>query len=276
MIIAKVVNNNIVTSFDSNNCELVIMGRGIGFAKKRGEVIPDEKIEKIFRLENEERNSKLIEIIKDIPLEHIHAADQIITYAKSVLGDKLKETIYLSLIDHINCAIERLKNNISFSNPLLWETKQYYPDEFRAGVQSLLILKKELGLKFPVDEAGFIALHFITSEYDTSMKVSLDIPKFVNNVVSVVDEYFPNRVDKQSIHFERFVTHIKFFAARVLQVKQIPEDDDFLFRTMIREQYSDDYQCALGIKKAIQAEYDIQISEEELVYLTVHIHRITM
>ncbi len=276
MIIAKVVNNNIVTSFDSNNCELVIMGRGLGYAKKRGEVIPDEKIEKIFRLENEERNSRLIEVLKDIPLEHIHAADCVITYAKSVLGEKLKETIYLSLIDHIHCAIERLNNNISFSNPLLWETKQYYPEEFKAGVQSLVILKKTLGIKFPVDEAGFIALHFITSEYDTSMQASLDIPKFVDSVISVVDECFPNHVDKKSIHFERFVTHIKFFAARVLQAKQIPEDDDFLFRTMIRDQYNDDYQCALKIRAVISEKYDIQISEEELVYLTVHIHRITM
>ena len=276
MIIAKVVNNNIFTSYDANQKELVIMGRGLGFGKKKGESIPDEKIEKIFRLTTEENNSKLIDIIKDIPIEHIKAADQIINYAKAELGPKLKETIYLSLIDHINCAIERLNNNIVFSNPLLWETKQYYPDEFKVAVQALLILKKELGIKFPVEEAGFIALHFITSEYDASMTISHDIPKLVDTILQTVDECFPNHVSKNTIHYERFMTHIKFFAARILQANQIPEDDDYVFRTMIRDQYQEDYECALKIKDTIKKEYDMIISEEEMVYLTVHIHRITM
>ena len=275
MKIVKVVNNNIVTSEDEQKRELIVMGRGLGFEKKPGQDIPDEKVEKIFRLESSSQNKKLIDIIQDIPLEHIKAADQIITYAKTMLGDKLKDTIYLSLIDHINCAIERQKNNLLFQNPLLWETKQYYPSEFHVGVQSLQILKNTLGIEFPVDEAGFIALHFITSEYDTEMKVTFDIPKLINQIVQIIEDRFALSVDKDSIHFERFITHLKFFAARVLQSKQIPDDGDFLFRSMIREQYKDSYECALEIKACIEKSYQIEISEEEVVYLTVHIKRIT-
>lgn len=276
MIVTKIVNNNIVTSTDEHGMEVIVMGRGIGFGRKAGCEIPQDKIEKIFRLSSQTENQKLLDIVEDIPFEHINAADQIITYAKSMLGEKLKDTIYLSLIDHIHCAIDRQKNNLLFSNPLLWEVKQYYPSEFQVAVQSLNILKNTLGVDFPVDEAGFIALHFITSEYDTSMQVTFDIPKLIHEILDIIDQHFSLEVDKESIHFERFVTHLKFFAARVLQSKQIPDDGDFLFRSMIREQYKECFACAQEIKTFIESNYPIQISEEEVVYLTVHIRRITM
>ena len=168
------------------------------------------------------------------------------------------------------------KNNFMFSNPLLWETKQYYPSEFQVAVQSLNILKSSLGISFPVDEAGFIALHFITSEYDTDMQVTFDIPRLIDEILHIIDQHFDVEIDKESIHFERFITHLKFFAARVLQAKQIPDDGDFLFRSMIRDQYKDGYECAIAIKEHIEQTHHIQISEEEVIYLTVHIRRITM
>ena len=246
MKITKLVNNNIVTSEDMQGREIIVMGRGLGFGKKSGMEIDVGKIEKVFRLSSEGENQKLVDMIQDIPIEHITAADRIIDYAKSMLGEKLKDTIYLSLIDHINGAIERQKNQIAFTNPLMWEIKQYYPAEFSVGVQSLSILKNILGITLPVDEAAFIALHFITSEYDTKMDVTFDIPKLIDDIVAILELEFEIQIDKASIHYERFITHLKFFAARVLQAKHIEEA------------------------------YGIEISEEEVVYLTVHIKRITM
>lgn len=36
MIIQKVINNNVVSTFDMNNHEVILMGKGIGFRKKQG------------------------------------------------------------------------------------------------------------------------------------------------------------------------------------------------------------------------------------------------
>ena len=276
MKIIKIVNNNIVTSLDEQNREIIVMGRGLGFGRKPGMPIEDEKVEKVFRLNSAGENQKLVDIIQDIPLEHIKVADQIIEYAKSVLGERLKETIYLSLIDHIDGAIDRYKNQIQFTNPLLWEIKQYYPSEFKVGVQSLSILRKMLRIELPVDEAAFIALHFITAEYDTKMDVTFDIPRLIDDIIAIVESEFSIKIDKESIHYERFITHLKFFAARVLQAKQMPDDDDFLFRNMIRDQYKKSYACAQMIRQHLGECYKVAISEEEVVYLTVHIKRVTM
>lgn len=53
MVIDKIINNNIVSAFDEKGLEVVIMGRGIGFQMKRGQEVPAEKIEKVFRIKSQ-------------------------------------------------------------------------------------------------------------------------------------------------------------------------------------------------------------------------------
>ena len=67
MKIIKIVNNNIVTSLDEQNREIIVMGRGLGFGRKPGMPIEDEKVEKVFRLNSAGENQKLVDIIQDIP-----------------------------------------------------------------------------------------------------------------------------------------------------------------------------------------------------------------
>ena len=53
MEIVKIINNNIVSALDDENKEIVVMGKGLGFHTKAGQKIPEERIEKIFRLNDE-------------------------------------------------------------------------------------------------------------------------------------------------------------------------------------------------------------------------------
>ena len=49
MIVEKVLNNNVVVSIDPNTRkEVILMGSGIAFNKKPGQLIDDKKIEKTF------------------------------------------------------------------------------------------------------------------------------------------------------------------------------------------------------------------------------------
>lgn len=59
MRIEKVLNNNVVTVIDDQNFELVVMGRGLAFKKKRGDFLEEDKIEKIFTLSNQKLSDKL-------------------------------------------------------------------------------------------------------------------------------------------------------------------------------------------------------------------------
>ena len=51
MIINKVINNNVLSTHDENNREIVLMGKGIGFQKKVGDEVAEDKIEKRFVLD---------------------------------------------------------------------------------------------------------------------------------------------------------------------------------------------------------------------------------
>ena len=53
MKVLNVINNNVVSSLDEKNREIVVMGKGIGFHKKPGEEIADTQVEKVFRLPDE-------------------------------------------------------------------------------------------------------------------------------------------------------------------------------------------------------------------------------
>ena len=112
MNVTKVINNNIVISENEEKQELVVMGKGLGFKKKPGDVIDDTKIEKVYLSTQEWNVTKLTQLLSSIPIEHIQAANEIISFAKVSLGKKLSEKLFLTLTDHINYAIERYQNGM--------------------------------------------------------------------------------------------------------------------------------------------------------------------
>ena len=71
MRIEKIINNNIISAKDYQGVELVVMGKGIGFAQKPGNEVDDRAVEKIFRLENMDNTEYFKELLASLPLEHI-------------------------------------------------------------------------------------------------------------------------------------------------------------------------------------------------------------
>ena len=190
MKIDKIINNNIVSAIEADGKEVVIMGRGLGFGMKPGKEIPEGKIEKVFRLDSQNSTDKIKELLANLPLEHIQASTEIINYAKSVLNRRLNQSIYITLTDHINFAIERFKERMVFTNPLLNEIKTFYKEEYLVGEYAVALIERRIGIKLPVDEAGFIALHIVNAEYNTVMRDTIDITNLIQNVVKIVKEYF--------------------------------------------------------------------------------------
>lgn len=82
MVIQKVINNNVISAYDENQQEVVIMGKGIGFKAHTGDAIDESRVEKVFRIENEKLSRQFQEILENIPLEHMQLTSDIITYAK--------------------------------------------------------------------------------------------------------------------------------------------------------------------------------------------------
>ena len=275
MKIDKIINNNIVSAIEADGKEVVIMGRGLGFGMKPGKEIPEGKIEKVFRLDSQNSTDKFKELLANQPLEHIQASTEIINYAKSVLNRRLNQSIYITLTDHINFAIERFKERMVFTNPLLNEIKTFYKEEYLVGEYAVALIERRIGIKLPVDEAGFIALHIVNAEYNTVMRDTIDITNLIQNVVKIVKEYFSMDLDETSLNYQRFVTHLRFLAQRIIGGEMLNSENPE-FNQLISQMYPEEYACSLKLKDYIQVTYHHDVTEEETAYLAVHIKRIRM
>ena len=69
MIIGKIINNNVISSWDQDGSEIIIMGRGLGFQKKTGQEVAEDGIEKIFRLESKDVRERFKDLLASMPLE---------------------------------------------------------------------------------------------------------------------------------------------------------------------------------------------------------------
>ncbi len=273
MKIDKIIINNIVSAIEADGKEVVIMGRGLGFGMKPGKEIPEGKIEKVFRLDSQNSTDKFKELLANLPLEHIQASTEIINYAKSVLNRRLNQSIYITLTDHINFAIERFKEKMMFTNPLLNEIKTFYKEEYLIGEYAVALIERRIGITLPVDEAGFIALHIVNAEYNTAMRDTIDITTLIQNVVKIVKEYFSMDLDETSLNYQRFVTHLRFLAQRIIGGEMLNSDNPE-FNQLISQMYPEEYACSLKLKDYIQVTYHHDVTEEETAYLAVHIKRI--
>lgn len=274
MLIQKVINNNIISSSDEKGREVIVMGRGIGFMGKPGQEIDHEKIEKIFTMDNQSEADQLKKLLADMPLEHIQASNEIIKYADKILNKQLNKSIILTLTDHISFAIDRFQQGQVFYNALVWEIKRFYQKEFAVGVRALEIIFEKTGVKLPEEEAASIAMHVVNAELNMDMSYAMDMTKMIQGILSIVKYYYKMNINEDSLYYERFVTHLKFFSQRNLLKMNEPEKEEELYE-MVKKQYTDAYKCAEKIKSFIENEYNIKVPEDEMMYLTIHIKRIT-
>lgn len=273
MKITKVINNNAISSLDAQGREIIVMGKGIGFQKKVGDQIAEDKIEKIFHL-SDEQQSKFEKIAKEIPYEYMKLADAIIEQAAGYLGKKMSKSIFLTLTDHLNYAIERQKQGIIFHNALLWEIKKYYPREFVAGQRSLDLIKVQTGVELCEDEAGFFALHFLNAEMDGNMSDAIRMPEMIKDILNIVRYTMMIDFDEESLSYERFVTHLKFFIQRAIANKFYDSESEAEAFQSLVVTCAEEYACARKIKAYMEQHVDYEVSDEEILYLTMHIHRL--
>lgn len=273
MKIAKVLNNNVVMVFDEHQHEQVVMGRGIAFNKHAGDTFDDALIEKLFSLQNSELSARLSELLADIPLEVVTTTDLIVTLAQNRLPGKLHESLYIVLTDHCHFALERHKQGLDIRNVLLWEIKRLYPREFAVGKEALDIIQQRLGIGLPEDEAGFIALHLVNAQLNSEMPEVIHITKIMQEILHIVQYQLHLDYDEETLSYHRFVTHLKFFAQRMLGGKGVHSDDESL-HDVVKEKYPLAYVCAEKIERHVQLQYQYVLSKEEKMFLTIHIERV--
>jgi beta-glucoside operon transcriptional antiterminator len=271
--IVKILNNNAVVCTDSDGFEKIAMGRGLAFQQKPGATVDISRIEKIFVLKDEETNSRFQKFIQDIPVEDILLSEKIIAHAKQLCSKELDDSIYITLTDHLSAALERARNNITVTNPLTSAIKSFYPDEFQIGIDALDIIKKETGFTFSIDEVAFITMHFVTAELGVGTPEFSSILTFVQDISSIVKQYLAVVVDETSLSWQRFLTHLSFFAQRLMTGKEHPEREALLYDS-VSKTFPDAHDCVEQIAAYVWKNYSYIVGEDEKTYLMIHVNRL--
>lgn len=160
-------------------------------------------------------------------------------------------------------------------NRLLLETRMLYPDEFRAGQDAVKYLDERFRVDLPEDEAAFIALHFVNASMGMQMNETVQITQIVQEVSSVIRNYFHLEFDPDSLDYFRMVTHIKFFAQRIVAGTSLTSDEsDMQLYEMVRQKYEQSFACVQRIVSYLEKQYHTAVSGTEQMYLTIHIERV--
>ncbi|RRJ67837.1 PRD domain-containing protein [Paenibacillus oralis] len=277
MIIRQIFNNNVIRAEDQVGHEFVVIGNGLGFKKKPGQTVDEEKIEKTFILKPDKVPQKLIDLIGETSADYFSLADDIVNYAKAEMGNIFNDNIYITLIDHIHFAVTRYKNAMNLKNALFWQIKKFYPKEFSIGLNALQLIKQHFDIEMDEDEASFIAMHFVNARQDgQGMQRTAEITKVMSEIVDIVTRFYSLELDEKSFNYSRFITHIQYFAQRMLSGEQerSATGDNFLYE-QIKIKYPQAFECMNLINRYLEQNYENAMSIDEKVYLTIHIQRVT-
>lgn len=272
MIIERILNNNVVISLDGHRQEMVVMGKGIAFNKKIGDATDPDKVEKVFSL-NTPFSEQFKALLNLVPASCISATEAIIALANDNLPGKLHHSLLISLVDHVYYALQRFSQNIHIPNALLWEIKKLYPQEFALGTQALQIIAEQTGSQLPEDEAGFIALHLVNAQLNDNMQNTVQITRFMQDILSLVQYHFDLVYEEEGLRYQRFVTHLKFFACRVLDHQHIDGDDPALAE-LVQQQYPAAQRCTDKINQYTELHHDHSLTQDEKMFLTIHIEQL--
>ena len=273
--IKKVYNNNVILAFEnSSKKEVILTGCGIGFGKKPNDTIDDSKIEKKFVIQDNNFESKVNKLASEIPEEVFAVSSAIIEYAEKNLNTTLDEYIYISLTDHIYFALKRYKENLPIKNELLYELRRIHKKEYEIGKWAIEYINKTFNVNFLIDEAGFIALHFINANYRESTNKSCLIMNIINQILDIIKNYYSIEFIEDEINFDRLLTHLKFFAKRLIDKTESIDTNNNGLLEIVKVQYKESYDCVKQIKSFIEENYTYKVNDDEVLYLILHINRV--
>ncbi|AMC93112.1 hypothetical protein AOC36_03725 [Erysipelothrix larvae] len=272
--VKKVFNNNIALVEDDFHDEFILLGNGLAFQKKGGDVIDASKIDKKFSLDAEAFTQKFSQLFSEIPIVYIELAMHVIENAEKALNVEFNEMIYIGLSDHLRYAIERAKERLDMPNVMLWEIRRFYPKEYAAALKAIEQIYYYENVWLSDNEAGYIALHFVNAQIDSpKMSLTIELTTIIMDIMKIVQLQFKIEIDQSSLSYTRFATHISYFVRRLMQGELSESDDSFIFEQMVQK-YPDTFRCALQIETYLNVKAGVRLTKEEIVYFMIHINRV--
>lgn len=266
MEVIRVLNNNAVLCTDGCG-QTILLGRGLGFGKRLGDVIDPSEAEQVFVPNAALSITNLTQLSADIPLEMIQLAAEI----AHLVGRRDSQALVLALADHISFAVERATQNIAMEYPLRWEISQLFPAEFALGQKALKLINDRTGCTLPGDEAALLAMHFVNAQFNR-LGVAHTLPHTLTDVLRIVESGIGFPLDRDSIDVARFITHLRYLFVRLEQGK-LAGGPMARLSAVIAQEAPASYAVAQQVAAELKPQHG-ELSANEIGYLALHIERL--
>jgi transcriptional antiterminator len=202
--------------------------------------------------------------------ELIGICEEILHMICEETGEKLDEEIHIRLTDHIAFTVFRIQNDDKIDNPFMVEIETLYEKEVEIAEQAIELLEETLGIRIPHEEAGFIALHIHSLKTKDSLSNTVKYVYICNSAAEVIEDELGIEIDRKSIDYARFASHIRYAVERILKKVEIKNE----LLPAIRKTYKHSYRLARLVGRMMEQELYASVPDEEIGYLTLHIERL--
>lgn len=271
-IVKKTLNNNVLIAEDDNRKEVVLIGKGIGFNRKKGDHLSEQFVEKIFTLKDKEKQEQYKSLLPQMDSKIFDAIIDAMEFIKNQTHVILDEHIHVALTDHLMFSIYRITKGISIKNPFLLETKTLYPYEYEIASEVVDLVNESVNIQLPEDEIGFITLHIHSAIKHKELSEINKDSQLLNRLVDVIEKAFNAKIDKQSIDYIRLIRHLRFLIERMHSEDELNESSKIT--STLQDEYPFCYNLAWKLIKIIQHALKKPVGDAEVVYLTMHLQRI--
>lgn len=270
MEIIKIFNNNSVAAMSEELGDIILTGSGIGFQKKIGDTVEENRIEKTYIFQDGQRK-RFEQSIKTVPTVYFEITDEIVKRATAQLKSDFSGEIFLAISDYISFAIKRKNENIKLTNLVLSEVKYMYQKEYQVGLWAIDLIEKRVGIKLDSDEAGYIALYLVNFSLYRANHNANKIITLTKDILNVIRDTMKISWDEDTLDYARITMHLKYLAERIISEEQASKEDT---TASIRKMLKEDTRLSLCINrivKMIKKSYDYSLSPDEQTYLCIHI-----
>jgi beta-glucoside operon transcriptional antiterminator len=221
------------------------------------------------------------ETLSTIPDNILLAASDIVDLAKVDLEGKLNPNLPFTLADHIQFSIQRHSEGIDVPNPLSHEVASVYPIELHIARTGVAMINRRVpDARLPEDEAFSIALHLVNGELGgagdkSSIHLVMESTRVIERASAIIEESLGMRLDRESYAFHRFAAHLRYLVARLMDDAKSEEAsrNSSLFEQATAD-FPEVYGCVSQIAAYLAQEYGWGCSNEELLYLMMHVNRL--
>ncbi|WP_303974140.1 PRD domain-containing protein [Streptococcus merionis] len=273
--VLQALNNNVALVKDEHDQQFVVMGLGITFQKRKGDLIIEEKIEKVFSLKSTESRENFMTLLKDVPLDFITVTYDVIETLSDKYDYPFQEYLYVTLTDHIHCAYRAVLDD-NYQESKLPNISQEYSIEYVMAKEALAMFRQKILDDLPDDEIGRIALHFINAKGVTAVEKTPKV-KLTRSVLKKVQEELERlgirRTRENSNFYDRLMIHLTYF----LQYLDRSPNENAPLMDMgkhIQIAYPEAYDIGSKIYEMIASEAGVEIYESEKFYIVLHIQRL--